>query len=131
MTQALAPHLGKCHLDAALVANHATVLHAFVLTAQALPIRYRTEDLGTKKAVALRLERPVVNRFGLGYFAMRPGPDLLRRGQTNTDTVEFGNKADAIIRAATKQGLSSCAEGIDPVIFANQRFMISDLRAGS
>ena len=107
VAQALAPDLGKGHFHATLVANHAAVLHALVLAAQAFPIRYRTKDPGAKQAVALRLESPIVDGFRLGHLSVRPGPDLFRRCQADADAVELRNKADSIIRAASEQGLSS------------------------
>src|SRR4030088_2770764 len=81
--------LRLCHLDAALVADHAAVLHALVLAAQALPVGDRPEDLRAEQPVAFRLERPVVDRFGLGHLAVRPGQDLLGRGEADPDGVEI------------------------------------------
>ena len=65
VTHALAPHLGLRDLDAALLADHAAVLQALVLAAQALVVLDRAEDLGAEEAVAFRLEGPVVDRLGL------------------------------------------------------------------
>src|SRR5690554_166115 len=80
---ALAAHLGQRHFDAALLADHATVLEALVLTAQALVVLHRAEDLGAEQAVALRLEGTVVDGFRLFHFAEGPGTDHLRRSQTD------------------------------------------------
>src|SRR5690606_12108432 len=85
---ALAAGLRLRHRDPALVADHAPVLHALVLAAEALPVRDRPEDLRAEQAVALRLERPVVDRLRLGHLAVRPGEDLLRRRQADADGVE-------------------------------------------
>src|SRR5688572_15545508 len=90
VAEALAPHLGLRDLDAALVADHAAVLHALVLAAQALPVGDRPEDLGAEQAVAFRLERAVVDRLGLGDLAERPRHDLLRRSQRDPDRIEVG-----------------------------------------
>src|ERR1035441_6731241 len=68
----LAAHLAHCHFHAALVADHAAVLHALVFTAQALPVGYRPKDTRAEKPVALRLEGAVVDRLRLGDLAMRP-----------------------------------------------------------
>src|SRR5205085_12136402 len=83
--QPLAAHLGLRHLHAALVANDAAVLHALILAAQALPVRDGAEDARAKQPIALRLERAVVDRLRLRHLAVRPIPDLLRRGQTDAD----------------------------------------------
>jgi hypothetical protein len=45
VAQPLAADLGLRHFDAALVADHAAVLHALVLAAEALPVGDRPEDL--------------------------------------------------------------------------------------
>src|SRR5579862_9056596 len=107
VAQALAPHLTECDFDAALVADHAAVLHALIFAAQAFPVGNRTENLRAEQTVALRLKGPVINRFGLGDFAMRPGPDLFRAGQTDANGIKIGDQAGAVIRAATIQGGSS------------------------
>ncbi len=82
--------------DAALLADDALVLHALVLAAQALVVLRRTKDAGAEQAVALRLERPVVDGLGLLDLAERPRADLLRRGQGDTDTVEGRSGLDRI-----------------------------------
>src|SRR6185369_6310755 len=56
MAHALAPNLGERHLDAALLADDALVLHALVLPAQALIVLHRAEDARAEQPVALRLE---------------------------------------------------------------------------
>src|SRR5207245_2753461 len=65
--QPFPPDSGQRHFHAALVANHAAVLHALVFAAQALPVRHRAEDARAEQAIALRLERAVIDRFRLGY----------------------------------------------------------------
>src|SRR6185436_14536393 len=65
VAEALAAHLRLRDLDAALVADHAAVLHALVLAAEALPVGDRSEDLRAEQAIAFRLERAVVDRLGL------------------------------------------------------------------
>jgi len=88
MAHALAPHLRQRHLDAALLADDAAILHALVLAAQALVILDRTEDAGAEQPVALRFEGAVVDGLGLLDFAERPGPDPLRAGDRDLDLVE-------------------------------------------
>ena len=78
VTHALAAHLGLRDFDAALLADHATVLQALVLAAQALVVLDRAEDLGAEQAVAFRLEGAVVDGLGLLHLAERPRADLLR-----------------------------------------------------
>src|SRR5262249_41377006 len=56
VSEPLAADLRLGHLDAALVADDAAVLHALVLAAEALPVGDRAEDLRAEQAVALRLE---------------------------------------------------------------------------
>src|SRR4029453_19364210 len=65
MAHALAANLGNGHLDAALFADDALVFHPLVLAAQALVILDRTEDARAEQAVALGLERTVIDRLGL------------------------------------------------------------------
>src|ERR1019366_4481705 len=91
VAEALAAHFRERHFDAALVADHAAVLHAFVLAAQALPVGDRAKDTRAEQAIALRLEGAVVDGLRLGYFPVRPAPDLLRRSQANADRVEIGD----------------------------------------
>ena len=88
MAHAVAPHLRQRHLDAALLADDAAILHALVLAAQALVVLDRTEDAGAEQAVALRLEGPVVDRLRLLDLAERPGPDALRAGDRDPDLIE-------------------------------------------
>ncbi|VVN45648.1 hypothetical protein PS624_05759 [Pseudomonas fluorescens] len=69
---ALTTNLGQCNFNAALLADHTTVLQALVLTAQALVILYRAKDLGAEQTVTLRFERTVVDGFRLFNFTERP-----------------------------------------------------------
>src|SRR6185436_1424704 len=82
------PHARQRHLDAALLADDALVLHALVLAAQALVILDRPEDTRAEQAVALRLERAVVDGLGLFDLAVGPGQNLLRARDRNADLVE-------------------------------------------
>ena len=85
MAQPLAADARQRDFHAALVADHAAVLHALVLAAQAFPILGGAEDAGAEEPVALRLEGPVIDGFRLGDFAVGPAPDLFRRRQRNAD----------------------------------------------
>src|SRR4029077_7123959 len=92
---------------AALVADHAAVLHALVLAAETLPVGDRAKDAGAEQTVALRLEGAVVDGLGLGDFAMRPAPDFFRRRQADTDGVEVRDHICHFKGARTKQGVPS------------------------
>ena len=78
VSQPLAANLGEGHLDATLVTDHPTVLHPLVFSAKAFPVRYGTEDPGTKQTIAFRLKGSIINGLGLSHFTTRPGTDLLR-----------------------------------------------------
>ena len=84
----LAPDLRLRHLDAALVADDAPVLHPLVLAAEAFPVGDGSEDLRAEETVALRLEGPVVDRLRLGDLAEGPGAELLGTRQGDLDRVE-------------------------------------------
>ena len=88
VSQALTAHLGLDDLDAALLAHDSPVLHALVLAAVALVVFDWAKDLGAEQAVALGLERPVVDRLRLFHLAVRPLADLLRRRQGDPDRRE-------------------------------------------
>src|SRR4029077_16573016 len=85
---ALAPHLLPRHLDAAALADDALVADALVLPAVALPVARRPEDALAEQAVALGLERAVVDRLRLGDLAGRPVAHLLARRGSDPDRVE-------------------------------------------
>ena len=88
VAHAFAPHARKGDLDAALLADDALVLHPLVLAAKALVVLDRTEDAGAEQPVALGLERAVVDGLRLFDFAERPGEDLFRRCERDSDRVE-------------------------------------------
>src|SRR5262245_59541402 len=88
VAHALAPHARERHLDRALLADDALVLHPLVLAAQALVVLDRAEDARAEQTVALRLEGPVVDRLRLLDLAVRPRQDLLRARDRNPDLVE-------------------------------------------
>src|SRR6478609_11649828 len=88
MAHALAANLGNGHLDAALFADDALVLHALVFAAQALVVLDRAEDARAEWAVTLGLERAVVDRLRLLDLAERPAADLVGRRDADADLVE-------------------------------------------
>ena len=85
VAKTLTTHLALNHLDAALLAHDAAVLHALVLAADALVVLHRSEDLRAEQAVTLGLERAVVDGLRLLHFTVRPLADLLWRGQRDAD----------------------------------------------
>jgi len=77
VTHTLATHLRPCHLDAATLTNDTAEPHTLVLPAVALPVPGWTEDTLVKQTILLRLQGPVVDRFGFLDLAIRPGSDLV------------------------------------------------------
>src|SRR5438045_5149420 len=88
MAHAVSPDFGKGHLDPAFLADDAAILHALVLAAQAFVILDRPKDPSAEQPVALRLERPVVDRLRLLDLAVRPRADALRAGDRDPDLIE-------------------------------------------
>ena len=89
MRHALTAYLGLRYLDAAFLANDTAMLEALVLSAQALVVLDRTEYLGAEKAIAFRLERPIVDGLRLLHLAKRPGPHHVRRRQSDANGLEI------------------------------------------
>ena len=83
MSHPFATDLGLDDLYPAFFTNNAPVFHALIFSAITFIILGRAEYFGTKKTVPFRLESPVVDGLRLFNLAMRPFPDLLRRGQRN------------------------------------------------
>src|SRR5712691_5391793 len=90
MAQAFTSYLRLDHLNTALLTDDPAVFHALVFPTIALPIFDWTKDFGAKQAITLWLKCPVINRFRLLHFAMRPRADLLRRGNRNANRTERG-----------------------------------------
>src|SRR5271154_3463888 len=88
MTHPLAPDFRLDYFDATLLADDAAMTHALVLAAVAFVVLGRPENLGAEQPVTLRLEGPVVDRFGLLDLAVRPRADHFRRRDRNPDRVE-------------------------------------------
>ncbi len=123
VAEPLATDFRERNFDAALVADHAAVLHALVLAAQALPVGDRAEDAGAEQAIALRLEGAVVDGLRLGHLTVRPAADLFRRSQADADGVKVGDRISELKWIRTEQiVLLSCglrrSELQDPTAFA-------------
>ncbi len=89
VAHALTAHLRARDLDAATLADDALETDALVLTAVALPVLGRTEDLLAEESVLLGLERAVVDGLRLLDLAVRPGADLVGGRETDTKLIEF------------------------------------------
>src|SRR4051794_36425561 len=88
VAHALTTHLGASDLDAAALADDSLEADALVLTAGALPVTGRTEDLLAEEPVLFRLQGPVVDRFRLLDLTVRPGTDVLGSSEANTQLIE-------------------------------------------
>src|SRR6516162_8350005 len=88
MAHPLAAHPRQRHLDRALLADDALVLHALVLAAQALVILDRAEYARAEQAVPLRLERAIIDRLRFLDLTVRPGKNLLRARNGYPDLVK-------------------------------------------
>src|SRR5438552_11149975 len=84
----VAAHLRAGDLHPASLADDALETDPLVLAAVALPVAGRSEDPLAEQAVLLRLQRPVVDGLRLLDLAVRPCPDLVRRGQADPQFVE-------------------------------------------
>src|ERR1019366_1534697 len=111
----LAADLRQRDLDAAFLTDDAAELHPLVLAAQALVVLDRAKDAGAEQAVALGLERAIVDRFGLLDLAERPGANLFRAGDLNADLVE-------------SHRLAGLAEDFHQLIHATDTSMVSGRR---
>ena len=96
MTHALATDLRDGDLDAAFFADDALVFHALVLAAQAFVVLDRAEDARAEQAVALGLERAVIDRFRLLDLAEGPAADLVGRRDADLDLVESLRLGDRV-----------------------------------
>jgi hypothetical protein len=104
MAEAFAANFAERDFHAALVADHAAVLHPLVLAAQAFPVGDGAKNLGAEQAVTLGFEGAVVDGLRLGDFAVGPGTDFFRTRQADANGIEIRDQAGAIIRAAAIQG---------------------------
>jgi len=65
------------------------MLDAFILAARTLPILDGTEDAFAEQATFFRLERAVVDGFGILDFALGPRADRVRRCHGDPDVVNL------------------------------------------
>ena len=76
MTHALPANFRLNDFDATLVADNSAVLHTLVLTAVALPVLDRAENLRAKQSVLFRLKRTVIDGLRFLHFAIGPRPNF-------------------------------------------------------
>jgi hypothetical protein len=88
VTHPVAPDLAPGDLDAAALADDALEPDALVLTAVALPVLGRPEDLLAEQPVLLGTQRPVVDGLGLLDLAVGPTPDGVSGGQADPQLVK-------------------------------------------
>ena len=88
VSHSLAANAGEGNFHTALFADDAAVFHSLVFAAQTFVIFDRSENAGTEQAVSFRFESTIVDGLGLFDFAVRPGTDLLRRGNGDFDFVK-------------------------------------------
>jgi len=105
VTHALTAHLGLRDFNAALLADHAAVLKAFVLAAQAFVVLDRAKNLGAEQAVTLGLEGTVVD--GLGLLTSPKDQERI-----------FSGEARPILMA------SKCSSGVNCLNRSSSDFMI-------
>src|SRR5690606_21484233 len=88
VAHALTADLGAGHLDAAALTDDPLEADPLVLTAVALPVPGRAEDLLAEEAILLGLESPVVDRLRLLDLTVRPLPDVVSGRQADPQLVE-------------------------------------------
>ena len=89
VAHALTTHFSHGDFDTALLADHTTMLQAFVFTTQAFVVLDGTKNLGAKQAIAFGFERTVVDSFRFANFAIRPRADLFWRSDADLDGIEL------------------------------------------
>src|SRR5690606_30443355 len=88
VAHALPAHLGAGDLHAAPVADDAAIADPLVLTAVALPVLRRAEDLLAEEPLTLGLQRAVVDGLRLLDLAAGPCPDLLGGSKSDAYSIE-------------------------------------------
>ena len=88
VAHSLSADRGLGNLNAAAVADYAFIANLLVFSAFAFPILGGSENLLAEQAVFLRLQRSVVDGFGLRHFTVGPFTDSLRRRKPDPDCVK-------------------------------------------
>ena len=79
VAHAVTTNLCGGYFNTAALAGNALEANAFVLTAGALPVPYRSKDLLAEKAVLFWLKGTVVDGLRLLYLAIGPTADIISR----------------------------------------------------
>ena len=79
MAHAVTTNLCGGYFNTAALAGNTLEANAFVLTAGALPVPYRSKDLLAEKAVLFWLKGTVVDGLRLLYLAIGPTADIISR----------------------------------------------------
>ena len=77
-------NLAAGYFNAALIADNTLITDAFIFAAMTLPILSRAKDSFAEQAISFRLQGSIIDGFGFFYLTVRPGSNLVRRGQTDT-----------------------------------------------
>ena len=105
VAHALATDAGDRDLDAAAIAHDVLVFDPLVLSAGALVVAHRAEDLLAEQTARLGLERAVVDRLGILDLALRPLADGLGRSDRDGNAVEGALfKAEGVASLSTRGG---------------------------
>ena len=89
VAHAFATNAGQRHFDTATVADDAAMLDALIFSAGTFPVLDGTENAFAEKAALFRLERAVVDRFGILDFAFAPRADGVGRRERDADVVNL------------------------------------------
>ena len=101
MAHPFAADLLQRDFHTAFLADDAAIFHALVFAAQAFVILDRAKDTRAEQTVTLRLERTVVDGFGLLDLTIGPRQDPLGRCQRYLDLVkglDRGNRIERVVR---------------------------------
>jgi hypothetical protein len=101
------------HFDAAAIADHVLVFDPLVLSAGALVVAHRTEDLLAEKTARLGLEGAVVDRLRILDLALRPFADGLGRCDGDGHAIEGGALFEAKGIAGLVTGVGGCVGGLN------------------
>ena len=89
MTHSLSADFLPRDFNSAAFTDNPFKAHSFVFATSAFPILRGPKDFLAEKPILFWLEGPVVDGFGLLYFAVRPGSDCVGRSETNADVGEL------------------------------------------
>ena len=89
MSHTLAAHFGARHFHAAFFADNSLVTDPLIFSAVAFPVFGRSENLFAEKSVPFGFLRAVIDRLGLGNFAVRPFPDFFGRCNADLNRVKI------------------------------------------